>query len=166
MTLTFTVFGEAIPQGSAKAFQPRYKDGRPAGRIIVTSDNPRLKGWRQLVAETASKALEGHGWHDGIGAITVVAMFHLPRPKALGTKSKPHLTRPDVDKLARALGDALTGVLWRDDSQVTRMTVGKCYAAPNTSPRAEIEISAGEDCVETTIADRADLQHPLFTELR
>lgn len=166
MTLSFTVFGEAIPQGSAKAFQPRYKDGTPAGRIIVTSDNPRLRGWRQLVAETASAALEGKGWHVDVGSITVVAMFHLPRPKALGTKTKPHLTRPDVDKLARAIGDALTGVLWRDDSQVTRMTVGKCYAAPNTSPRAEIEISAGEDAPDSTIARAADLQHPLFAELR
>lgn len=164
MTLSFTVFGEAIPQGSAKAFMPKN-----ARYPIVTSDNPRLKGWRQRVAEDASIALEqlgAKGWYDGVGPITVVAMFHLPRPKTFPKKGKPHLTRPDVDKLARAIGDALTGVLWRDDSQVTRMTVGKCYAAANTSPRAEIEISAGEDCVEATIASVVDLQHPLFVELR
>ena len=165
MTLTFTVFGEAIPQGSAKAFQPRYKDGTPAGRIIVTSDNPRLRGWRQLVAETASAALEGTGWHTGVDAIALVATFYLPRPKALGAKTKPHLTRPDVDKLARAIGDALTGVCWHDDSQVVDLRVQKVYAAVGDSPRAEISISAGEEGVGTTIATSVRAQHPLLPGL-
>lgn len=162
MTLSFTVFGEAIPQGSAKAFQPRYKDGSPAGRIIVTSDNPRLRGWRQLVAESASAALEGTGWHAGVGAITLTATFYLPRPKVLGTKTKPHLTRPDVDKLARAVGDALTGVCWHDDSQVVDLRVQKVYAGVGESPRAEISIAAGQEALHAAIGAAVKVQHPLF----
>lgn len=159
VTLTFTVFGEAIPQGSAKAFMPKH-----ARFPVVTSDNPRLRGWRQLVAEAASAALEGTGWHDGVGPIALTAIFYLPRPKSLGAKVKPHLTRSDVDKLARAIGDALTGVCWRDDSQVVSLTVQKCYASLSTSPRAQISISTGEDAAGSTIVKADDPQVPLFAE--
>jgi Holliday junction resolvase RusA-like endonuclease len=36
-------------------------------------------------------------------------------------------SRPDVDKLARAVLDALTGVLYRDDGQVVTLDVTKRY---------------------------------------
>lgn len=156
MTLTFTVFGEAIPQGSSRAFM------RPGMRHpVVTSDNPRLRGWRQLVAEAASAALEGVGQYDGTGAVAVVATFYLPRPKSLAAKVRHHLTNPDLDKLARAINDALTGVLWRDDSQVTDLHVRKVYAGVGQSPRAVIAVATGDDAPLVVEA----LPAPLFPEL-
>lgn len=133
--LTFVVFGVAQPQGSAKAFMPRG-----ARFPVVTSDNPQVKGWRQLVAQAASAALNGSGQLTE-GAVRVVAEFYLPRPKSLAKKTLAHMTRPDVDKLARAISDALTGVVWRDDSQVVQLKVSKFYAAPGDSPRAVIAVS-------------------------
>lgn len=133
--IVFTVFGIAQPQGSAKAFMPKG-----ARFPTVTSDNPQLKGWRQLVAQSASAALDGAGMLLD-GPIRIVAAFYLPRPKSLGMKSRAHLTRPDVDKLARAIGDALTGVLWRDDSQVVQLKVTKAYAGVGESPRAVIAVT-------------------------
>lgn len=133
--LVFTVFGVAQPQGSAKAFMPKN-----ARFPIVTSDNPQLKGWRQLVAQAASRALEGSGIFLE-GPIQVCADFYLPRPKSIGGKPKAHLTRPDVDKLSRAIGDALTGVLYRDDSQITQLKVTKAYARVGESPHAVIAVS-------------------------
>ena len=35
--------------------------------------------------------------------------------------------KPDLDKLARAVGDALTGVAYRDDAQITRWHLQKRY---------------------------------------
>lgn len=135
--LTFTVFGVAQPQGSAKAFM------RKGARFpIVTSDNPQLKGWRQLVAHAASQAL--HQTTGGVfieGPVRLCAGFYLPRPKSLGGKPRAHMTRPDVDKLARAIGDALTGVVWRDDSQVVQLKVEKQYAAVGESPCAVIAVT-------------------------
>jgi len=104
--IVFTVFGVAQPQGSARAFMPKG-----ARFPVVTTDNPQLKGWRQLVATEASRALRGAGQLIE-GPIRIVAAFYLPRPKSIGARPKAHLTRPDVDKLARAIGDALTDVLW------------------------------------------------------
>jgi Holliday junction resolvase RusA-like endonuclease len=40
------------------------------------------------------------------------------------------VTRPDVLKLARAAEDALTGIVWRDDSQIVHETLAKVYGEP------------------------------------
>lgn len=133
--LTFTVFGVAQPQGSARAFMPKG-----ARFPVVTSDNPKLKGWRQLVAEAASRTLRGRGTFAS-GPVRVCADFYLPRPKSLGGKPKAHMTRPDVDKLARAICDALTGVVWGDDAQVVQLQVRKAYASVGDSPCAVIAVS-------------------------
>jgi crossover junction endodeoxyribonuclease RusA len=133
--LTFTVFGVPQPQGSAKAFMPKG-----ARFPIVTSDNPQLKGWRQLVAESASRALSGHGVFIA-GPIRVCADFYLPRPKSLAKKDRAHMTRPDVDKCARAILDALTKVIWHDDAQVVQLKVTKAYAAVGESPCAVISVT-------------------------
>lgn len=135
MTLSFTVYGVAQPQGSAKAFMPKG-----ARFPVVTSDNPQLKGWRHLVAAEASRSLNGAGLNMH-GPVSVDAHFYLPRPKALGKRAKPHITRPDADKLARGVLDALTGVIWRDDSQVESLVVTKQYAGIGESPRALIRVS-------------------------
>jgi len=133
--LSFTVFGVAQPQGSARAFMPKG-----ARFPVVTSDNPQLKSWRHLVAVEASRALKGNGVLLE-GAVGVAATFYLPRPKSLGAKTRPHVTRPDSDKLARAVLDALTKVVWGDDSQVVHLSVSKHYAGVGESPRAEIVIT-------------------------
>lgn len=134
--LTFTVFGIAQPQGSSKAFMPRG-----ARFPVVTSDNPKVKGWRQQVAEAAGRALEVQGGQQARGPVRVVAEFFLPRPKSL-KKPTPHLTRPDVDKLARACGDAMTGVVYADDSQVVQLCVSKYYAAAGEAPHAVIAVTS------------------------
>lgn len=136
MTLRLIAYGVPQPQGSAKAFMPKG-----ARYPVVTSDNPQLKGWRQLVAAEASRALQGTGQLLD-GPVQVCAVFYLPRPKALKAQARPHVTRPDVDKLARAIGDALTGVVWRDDAQVVQWQVSKVYAGVGESPRADIVVRA------------------------
>ena len=35
--------------------------------------------------------------------------------------------RPDIEKLARSTNDALTGLVWKDDSQIVRLTLQKIY---------------------------------------
>lgn len=134
--IAFTVFGVPQPQGSTRAFM------RKGARFpIVTSDNPKLKGWRQLVAEGASRALAGGRGVQFDGPVKISASFFLARPKSLKGKVAPHLTRPDTDKLLRGLGDALSGVLYRDDSQVVHVDVTKAYAGPDESPRVVVSVA-------------------------
>ncbi len=117
MTLTFFVAGIPQPQGSARGFVVK-------GRAVVTSDNPKNKDWRTLVHD----AMEKRVGRLSPGPFYVRLEFVLPRTKSLGTKTKPHTTRPDVDKLVRSALDAGHGVIWADDSRVTDITARKRYA--------------------------------------
>lgn len=133
--IVFTVFGVAQPKGSTRAFVPKGWT-----RPIVTSDNPKNKGWQQLVAESASRELSGEG---GLieGPVELRVAFFLPRPKSLSKSVTAHLKKPDLDKLVRAVKDALTKVVWQDDAQVVLISARKEYAAPSDSPRAVIEVA-------------------------
>lgn len=131
---SFTVYGVPIPKGSAKAFMPRG-----ARFPVVTHDNKKTKPWQQLVADGASQALRGAGVMM-TGPVFLRVTFFLPRPKSLPKSTTAHLKKPDLDKLVRAVKDALTKVIWQDDSQVTQLNAWKYYAAPGESPRAVIHV--------------------------
>ena len=168
--IEFTVFGVAQPKGSAKAFLPKGWT-----RPIVTSDNPKNRGWQQLVAEGASRALAQQPSAALLeGAVRLVVVFYLPRPKKYQTRrydgqAVAHLTKPDLDKLVRSVKDALTRVVWHDDSQVIELIARKFYATGDDAPHAEIRVepafipkTAREDGAGATIANSPDPQHPLF----
>lgn len=136
MPLTFTVVGIPQAQGSARAFMPK------GGRFpVVTSSNPKLRGWRHLVADAAGRAVADAGVAVMDGPVRVVAEFYLPRPKSLGKKPAPHVKSPDLDKLQRSVGDAMSGVVFRDDSQIVGWKVSKFYAAVGEAPHAVIVVT-------------------------
>jgi Holliday junction resolvase RusA-like endonuclease len=120
------VYGEARPKGSAKAFVV-------GKRAVVTSTTKGLKPWEQQVASE----LAATGIVFGIAPVRVTLMFHGKRPKGhfrtngLLTRSAPHhkTTKPDIDKLARAILDAITmsGVI-KDDAQVVSLHAAKVFA--------------------------------------
>ena len=114
--VTFRARGVPQPQGSMRAFVP--KGWR---RAVITSDNPKLGDWRRLVAAAAP----GRVPFDG--AVRVTLHFDLPRPRSLPRRVVDHVKRPDLDKMARGCLDALTGVLFRDDSQVVELRATKGY---------------------------------------
>lgn len=129
-TVTFQVLGIAQPKGSARAF----KRGE---RVIVTTDNPRLRDWEHAVGGVAQTLNEA----PFDGAVTLAVMFHFPRPKSKPRRVVHCITRPDLDKAIRAIGDALTGILFADDAQIVAVHACKVYAAAGTAPRAEITIA-------------------------
>lgn len=142
--ITFTVVGHAQPQGSTKAFNV------PGKRYpVVTSDNPNLKDWRHLVAYAAQQHAAGGPLRGGV---IVLLTFSLQRPKSLPKRVREHLKKPDIDKLARAVLDSLTGILFVDDSEVVRLTVKKQYAAPNQPPGVLISVAAVAEQAFTPLA--------------
>jgi len=139
VTLTFTVFGVAQPQGSTRAFIPKGWT-----RPIITADNPQNKGWRQLVAEGANiaiNALPADARAPIEAGVRLSASFYLPRPKSLkrGTPAA-HLKAPDVDKLLRSVCDALKGVAFADDKQVVEIIGRKHYTGVDEPPHADIRV--------------------------
>ena len=112
---------------------------------MVVDDCERNKPWRDRVAAFAINYKPDQLLTD---ALHLHVDFIMPRPKGhFGTgknaaKLKPsapkfHTKRPDATKLLRALEDALTGVIWRDDEQIVKQTVRKHYGQ---SPGAIVTI--------------------------
>jgi Holliday junction resolvase RusA-like endonuclease len=55
--------------------------------------------------------------------------------------SIPHTAKPDADNLAKAVLDVCTDLgIWRDDSQITLLRVGKLYAGKVGTPGCRIVI--------------------------
>lgn len=142
--VTLTVHGIPQPQGSLKAFVPRrwavnaYAAG-VSPRAVLTSDNPKLRAWR--LAITAA-ALMQRGRSGGCaGPVSVTCAFLLPRPASYPKRVIHAVKKPDLDKLARAVLDALTGVLFGDDSTVTELHATKGYVFEGCSPGVVITVS-------------------------
>lgn len=152
------VHGTPIPQGSTKAFALK-KDGAYSGRVAVTSDNPQTRPWRNaIVAEWRAAALEARpaalpGTSCALaGPVAVTVTFWMPRPKhhygagrnaAVVRPSAPPrpIGKPDLDKLCRAVLDALSDAgAWQDDSQVCDLWATKEYATADELPGAEIQV--------------------------
>lgn len=128
--LQFEVFGTAQPQGSSRAFVVK-------GRAVVTSSNPQLKDWRNLIASAARDEMKGLPPLDE--PVEVEAVFYLPRPKSV--KREYPSVKPDCDKLLRALLDGLTNVIYRDDAQVVGAVARKRYVdAQHPSPCAAVAV--------------------------
>lgn len=140
------IIGTPAPQGS-----------KTRTRWGVREDNPHTKPWRATVAAEAAEAWHGRPLIEG--PVELDAFFVLPRPKHhYRTGTNAHLlkesapvwceTKPDADKLARAIGDALSGVLLRDDKQIVMWTIRKVYGSP---ARCEIRITAAADLVNDSV---------------
>jgi Holliday junction resolvase RusA-like endonuclease len=130
MEISFTTLGVPTPQGSMKAFMPKG-----AKHPVVTTDNKKLKPWRQEVAGCAINAMAGIPPTDG--AVELAVRFYFQKPKSTPKRVTEMITKPDVDKLIRGICDALKGIVYRDDSQVVFKAGSKEFGTP---PRAEIEL--------------------------
>ena len=131
--ITFKVYGQALPKGSAKAFVIKGTN-----RAVVTSNTKGLKGWEQTIRNAAQQ----HVTELLTGPVSLGINFHLPRPKSLSVKKYvAHTKRPDLDKLVRSCCDALTGIIWKDDSQVWAIVARKSYVPTHeTVPYVEFFI--------------------------
>lgn len=129
----FFVPGNPITKGSLTP----YQDQR-TGRLGVKHQfGKELREWCSRISFFASQARNEFFGTDE--AVEVEATFVLKRPGThYGTgrnagkvkNSAPNLPtgkKLDIDKLSRALLDALTGVAYVDDGQVTRLNVNKAY---------------------------------------
>lgn len=107
----FFVIGRPIPQGSLK-----FINGHA---IHVRAQDLAL--WRADIANAARNAQLDIA-KEGV---EVHLTFVMLKPKSVN-RLEPHI-RPDIDKLARAVLDGLTGVAYEDDQQVVKLTAVKEY---------------------------------------
>lgn len=131
MKISFDVLGTPQTQGSTKAFVV-------AGKARVThTKRAALMDWRSDIARAAQESADGLFVPRGV-PVVLSAIFRLQRPKSAPKRVTSPTTKPDGDKLARALFDALSGVLWVDDSQVVKHQIEKRYARDDEAPGVRV----------------------------
>jgi Holliday junction resolvase RusA-like endonuclease len=127
--IAITVRGLPAPQGSK----------RHVGNGVMVESSKKVKPWRQDVKYAALEAV-GETWTLLDGPLVAAMTFTFARGKShYRTGRNAHLLResapvrpavmPDLSKILRSTEDALTGVVWADDSRVVGYErLGKFYA--------------------------------------
>jgi Holliday junction resolvase RusA-like endonuclease len=104
-----------------------------ADRKTATRPAGSLKRWQEAVRLCALASLGDRAADPFMRPVELIVTFYLPRPK------KPKFffpaVKPDLDKLVRAVSDALSGVVYRDDSLVCSLTASKEYGTVRTGAR-------------------------------
>jgi crossover junction endodeoxyribonuclease RusA len=144
--ISLVVRGLPVPQGSARAFMAH-------GRAFVATEGNRtsspLGAWRSSIASEARTAMGNRPVLEGPVFVTIE--LRMPRPKAhfhtplhgsgiRETAPEWHAKKPDIDKLARSILDAITAVVIRDDAQVVGLYIEKRYELADEPVGATIGI--------------------------
>jgi crossover junction endodeoxyribonuclease RusA len=145
--------GQPVPQGSKSGFV-----NKKTGRVQIVDKDVRLPAWRMKVTAHAIDAIQHHTValdYPLTGPVGVRIDFVMPRPKGhYGTGKnesalKPSAPKypasmPDLDKLLRAIFDALTDAqVWKDDGQVVWCQVAKHYDGPTWPGGIGVHITLG-----------------------
>lgn len=139
MITIFTIPGE--PKGKAR---PRVNTST---HRAYTPEETRQ--YEQLVRYAYLGAYPaGQRFHSGPCSIEITACFPVPsswsrkkQEMALIGLLEPQ-RKPDCDNIAKAVLDALNGLAYQDDSQVTKLKIRKCY---EKKACVWVKIRSGED---------------------
>lgn len=103
------------------------------GKMVHKADCKGLHGWQRQIAAAVECVVKTPSTQP----VRLDLEFRFHRPKAHfingdGQRLKPdatatHTSKPDVDKLIRAVLDGLTGALYADDNQVVSVNAEKVY---------------------------------------
>jgi len=136
MSIRFEVAGE--PQGKRRARFVR------AGHFIKSYADPKTVSYEVYIREMFCIAHPGFVPLEEL-ALSVEIMAFCSMPKSVSKKKRERMTagelrpakKPEADNLAKVIMDALTGLAFRNDSQVVRLIVEKAYSE---RPRVEVEM--------------------------
>jgi Holliday junction resolvase RusA-like endonuclease len=119
--LTFSVPGVPVPKG-----WPEFSSHH--GRVTTRTPEKTVEYHRRV---QMSAFLEMRGREKFAGAVEVTARFVFPLPASWSEKRKtaalgqPHVSRPNIDNLLKAVLDGLDAVAFTDDCSVEKISATK-----------------------------------------
>jgi crossover junction endodeoxyribonuclease RusA len=121
VTFSFDIPGKAAPKGS------RRSGTRKDGSRYSYESNPAVPVFMRLAKEHLRTAVaeQGHALVPKSQPLHLLVTFYVERPKGPKYGYPP---QGDVDKMVRSLADAMTGIVYEDDSQVVSVHALKTYA--------------------------------------
>lgn len=126
---------------------------RHVGNGVMVEDNPRLMPWRTHAIACIEQAIADQDVPKFSGPCLMEVAFFYPRPLAHfgrrvgATYLKPSApefkaSAPDLDKLLRAVSDALTQAgAWRDDAVLAHVEAVKRYTFDGDGPSTLINLT-------------------------
>ncbi len=120
-----------------------WKRARRRGNVYY--NDRKMVSEQDGIGWLAAAAMRGRNPYDGPVAIYIKAYFSIPSSWSVWKKNaaKAGLVRPtvppDYDNIAKQIGDALTGIVWRDDRQIVDARgIEKLYGlVPKTEVRVD-----------------------------
>lgn len=107
----------------------------------------KTRDFEKAVAQAFRVAYPDHEPFTGPVSVEVYAFFAIPeswtkkKREAALAGGVPHIGRPDADNCLKVVEDALNGLAFVDDSQITDASVQKRYGS---RPRVEVNITGRE----------------------
>ena len=137
MRVSFEVTGVPQPQGNKTVYNGHVVEGRrPAAREA-------FKSWRGAVTDAARAACAEHGPFPD-GPLHLQLTFWMPKPSTARKREVWCWKLPDIDKLERAVLDALeqSGLI-ANDSRIVTVAKAKPYAI-DRAPGVAVMVASKE----------------------
>ena len=142
--MEIVVYGEPVPQGRPKFVR--------IGNHVHTYDPEKSRSYKQLVRFWVTQHLKKiDGFKPYENALCVDLTFYLGIPSSWTKKRKLEASqgqiRPtskrlgDADNLCKSVTDAISGLIYVDDSQIVNLGVSKWYSE---TPRCVLKITEVE----------------------
>ena len=154
------VGGEAAPFRK-KTMSWQSKDGRFGTHAY---DDKKYAGWKDAARYAAGKAMGGRPPLEGPLSFHLKVYFQIPASVSNKARERMNaglvrpLKTPDCDNVMKAAGDAMTGIVIRDDKFIVWALIEKWYS---DRPRVEITVEQ----IEMKTASAIE-QAPLFASER
>lgn len=123
MILEFEINTKPVPQARPRFFV-RYSGLK---YIIGAYDPERCKAFKEAIAWHAKIITIEKGLKEPVKNPVIMSLtFQMGERR----KEKFHTGKPDIDNLAKAVKDALKGIIYCDDCQIVETHLKKTYGKP------------------------------------
>lgn len=138
--ITFFAAGKPAAQGSKRL-------ARINGRTVMIESSRHLHTWRSGIAHSAHAAGVRVN-HDDI-ELTIKVVWprptsHFKRDRCLRDNLPPRPRYLDADKICRSVCDALTGIAYIDDRQVSNLSIERCWCSDDETLGAWVTVRPAE----------------------
>jgi Holliday junction resolvase RusA-like endonuclease len=120
LAFSFFVPGDCVPWARAGG-------GKTGHRFTP----PKQAKYAATLKVLCQQAMRGGKPLDGPIALRLIAVYPWPKSMSAKRRASPgaqwRTSKPDVDNLAKIVGDALNKVAWLDDAQIAASSARKLY---------------------------------------
>jgi len=127
--MSFVVFTvEGPPQGKGR---PRF---RRAGNFVTTYTDQKTKTYEQTIKAWAQRAIGSGSPSEGPLSVDLYIRCPVPvstskkRTEACLQNAELPTKKPDIDNVIKIFLDAMNGIVYKDDTQVVRLSAKKGYS--------------------------------------